>query len=89
MRILVTLTAALSLIAVPVSEASAKQHKKQHKPHAKHVRHVRHAPPNVAREPRYPDAAGWYPHDSSKLPFGSSIWWDQMLREKRSNGESP
>ena len=25
----------------------------------------------------------WYPRDASKLPFGSSLWWDQMLRENR------
>ena len=25
----------------------------------------------------------WHARDASKLPFGSSIWWDQMLRENR------
>jgi hypothetical protein len=23
----------------------------------------------------------WYPHDSSVLPFGSKIWWEQKARE--------
>jgi hypothetical protein len=25
--------------------------------------------------------SGWYPHDSSQLPFGSKQWWDQKARE--------
>jgi hypothetical protein len=25
----------------------------------------------------------WHARDASKLPFGSGIWWDQMLRENR------
>jgi hypothetical protein len=83
MRILVSLTATLLLIAVPVSEVSAKQHKRHLK------RHVGHTSPHVTREPRYPNGTGWLPHDSSKLPLGSGIWWDQMQRERRSNGESP
>jgi len=40
-----------------------------------------YAAPHVARAPA--DSGQWYPHDASKLPFGSSIWWDQMLREGR------
>ena len=25
----------------------------------------------------------YYVHDADKLPFGTSRWWDQMLRENR------
>jgi len=27
--------------------------------------------------------AGYIERDAAKLPFGSSAWWDQMLRENR------
>jgi hypothetical protein len=38
----------------------------------------------VAQRARAPaDGSEWYARDASKLPFGSSIWWDQMLRENR------
>jgi hypothetical protein len=33
---------------------------------------------------RAPDAGGYYEHIADKLPFGSSIWWEQMSRERRS-----
>jgi hypothetical protein len=26
---------------------------------------------------------GWYAREASKLPFGSTIWWQQMLDEGR------
>jgi hypothetical protein len=29
------------------------------------------------------DAEQWHARDANKLPFGSSLWWDQMLRENR------
>jgi len=25
----------------------------------------------------------YYERDVNKLPFGTSVWWDQMLRENR------
>jgi hypothetical protein len=30
-----------------------------------------------------PQASDYYVHDANKLPFGSSLWWEQMLRENR------
>ena len=27
----------------------------------------------------------WYPHDSSQLPFGSKLWWEQKGREGGGN----
>ena len=26
-------------------------------------------------------STGWYPHDTSQLPFGSKQWWNQKARE--------
>ena len=50
------------------------------KPH-KHKR-LAHAPSRVETHGgRGQDQ--WYERDVNKLPFGSSIWWDQMLRENR------
>jgi hypothetical protein len=38
----------------------------------------------LPQAPRGPlDAGQWHARDASKLPFGSSLWWDQMLRENR------
>jgi hypothetical protein len=87
MRSLVAVVAALSLVAVSTCEANAKAQPKVHKHHAKW--YYPDARPNVYREPKYPTAAGWYPHDSNKLPFGSAIWWEQMRRDGRLGGETP
>jgi hypothetical protein len=45
---------------------------KKHKQYAAHQ----------AAQPARPQEQ-WYARDASKLPFGSSIWWEQMLRENR------
>jgi hypothetical protein len=74
MRTLVIVAFGLSLILLAVSEVSA-----AHRPNKRYVRHAR---PNINREPRHPYASDWYPRDSSKLPFGSARWWDQMRRER-------
>jgi hypothetical protein len=29
----------------------------------------------------------WYPHDSSQLPFGSKMWWEQKGRETGGGGD--
>jgi hypothetical protein len=34
---------------------------------------------------RYKGDSDYYEHDSSRLPFGTQRWWDQMLRENRLN----
>jgi hypothetical protein len=78
MRVLIALTIAWSLIAGSSCEVSAKGYSKAHHRHAKpYYRQAR---------PKYPDSSGWYPHDASKLTFGSAIWWDQMRRERRLGG---
>ena len=82
MKLLVIVAAALSLVATTAFDASAAS--KAQKRYAK--RQVPYASPEVGYGPGYPGAGGWYPRDASKLPFGSSIWWDQMRRERRTGG---
>jgi hypothetical protein len=65
---------AVMLIGVSTTVEAKKPAKK---PKAYAARQVQHA----ARAPA--DGTQWYARDTSKLPFGSSIWWDQMLRENR------
>jgi hypothetical protein len=81
MKTLAIVLFGLPLIALPASEVSAAGPSKIHHRHAK--RYVRQALPTTDRRPEYPDASGWYPHDASKLPFGSALCWDQMMREGR------
>ena len=48
----------------------------------------KHHAKRVARPgyiPNYSIGNGWYPHDTNKLPIGTRKWFDQMLRENRSN----
>jgi hypothetical protein len=35
------------------------------------------------------DATSYYEMDANKLPFGSSRWWEQMMREGRLGGGYP
>jgi hypothetical protein len=87
MRTLVIVGVGLSLFSLPVSEVGAAGYSKTHQRHAK--RYYRNVPSNIDRAPQYPDSSGWYPRDASKLPFGSAIWWEQMLRERRLNQSGP
>lgn len=80
MRLVAMVAAAVLLIAGCACEISAREYSKAR------GRHTRHPLPHVDREPSYPNAYGWYPHDANKLPFGSAIWWDQMRREGRLGG---
>jgi uncharacterized membrane protein YgcG len=59
--------AVLSLLAFPVSEASAKSHHR----HAKS--YVHHAPAYNARTPRYRQTEE---HGSGGMAFGSPKWWE-------------
>ena len=81
MKTVAAAIAAVSLVAGPVCEVRAAGSSKTHQRRAK--RYYRHARPTVEHQPTYPDASGWYPRDASKLPFGSALWWDQMMREGR------
>jgi hypothetical protein len=86
MKTLVLVVAALLLVAGSAGDARAAGSSKLHKHHAQ--RYDRPAPPARGARQRYPGDHGWQPHDASKLPFGSTSWWDQMLREGRINGDT-
>ena len=59
--------------------AAARKHKKKH--------WTGQSSPSAYRsrqrsEPYNSNAASdWHPHDSSQLPFGSKLWWQQKERE--------
>ena len=74
--VMVAALAALAAIAGPASGVNAEPTaKKRHKSaHAQIRQHT------AASTPK-PDA--YVERDANKLPFGSALWWDQMLRENR------
>ena len=76
MRALVTVAMALSLLANLAPDAFAEPRKRHPRTHAPY------APPHVSPRPGY-RTDGWYEHDANKLPIGSEIWWNQMVREGR------
>jgi hypothetical protein len=75
MRSVVTWALGAVLLVGFATTVAAKKPAKKPKQYA--ARHVA----NPARAPA--EGNEWYARDASKLPFGSSIWWDQMLRENR------
>jgi len=78
MRIVVVGFAVLSLIAGFSAEAGAQGYaKKRHK----HARAQVQEP--ASRAATSSNAGGYVVHDANKLPFGSSVWWEQMQRENR------
>ena len=76
MRIVVAVLAVLSLTAGLAGEAGARSKKT----HTYAKAQVRQPAPRAAMS--Y-NADGYVERHADKLPFGSSIWWDQMLREGR------
>jgi hypothetical protein len=86
MKIVVVAVAAASLIGGLAGEVGAEGYTKTHR-HQHYAK--RHYYPYAAGDhgykQAYPDKYGWFPHDASKLAFGSALWWDQMLREGRIN----
>jgi hypothetical protein len=76
---------AISLIASSACVVNAEGYSNAHKRHAKRHYYSRYAARHYGYKQEYPDANGWFPHDSSQLKFGSQLWWDQMLREGRLN----
>jgi hypothetical protein len=69
MRFVVAWLGLAVLLAGVATTADAKKPAKKHKQYA--ARTARPAPDQ------------WYERDVNKLPFGSSLWWEQMLRENR------
>jgi len=83
MRGLVTLAAAMSLIAADVCEAGGK-------PHERHGRrYVHHPSSHITRASRYRRTEGWYDHNADRLPIGSFIWWEEMEAEGRAGNPRP
>ena len=78
MRIVVVGFAVLSLIAGFSAEAGAQGYAKKRHKHAK--AQVRQP---ASATPRSNAASDYVVRDANQLPVGSSIWWDQMLREGR------
>ena len=77
MRTVVAALCTLSLLAGLSGEASARAYaKKRHKHASAQLRQ-----PSAGAATSRPD--GYVERDVNKLPFGSSLWWDQMLRENR------
>ena len=78
MRIVVAALAILSLIAGPSGEAAAQGYtKKRHKQVRAQVRQP------ASRAQSSNATSDYIVRDANQLPVGSSIWWDQMLRENR------
>jgi hypothetical protein len=78
MRIVVAALAILALIAGLSGDVNAQAYaKKRHK----HTKAQVRQPASGAATSNTAD--GYIVRDANKLPFGSSIWWDQMLRENR------
>ena len=78
MRTMVAVLAVLSLVAGLAGDCSARAKPKKTHTYAK----------AQARQPARAAAAsngadGYVERYADKLPFGSSIWWEQMLRENR------
>ena len=78
MRIVVAVLAILSLVAGLSGDVSAQGYTKKRHKHAK--AQVRQ-PANGAATAGPADS--YIVRDANQLPVGSSIWWDQMLRENR------
>jgi hypothetical protein len=77
MRVVVAGLGILSLIAgIAVGASAETPPKKRHKQAQAQVRQ----PSATAPLPK-PDP--YIERNADRLPFGSSIWWDQMLRENR------
>jgi hypothetical protein len=78
MRIVVAALAILSLIVGLSGEVTAQGYtKKRHKQVRAQVRQP------ASRAQSSNATSDYIVRDSNQLPVGSSIWWDQMLRENR------
>jgi hypothetical protein len=78
LRIVVAALVTLALIAGSSGEAGAQGYAKKRHKHAK--AQVRQS---AGATQRSNAASDYIVRDANKLPYGSSIWWDQMLRENR------
>lgn len=76
MKVAIWLVAALLLtaMATPVDAKTARKHKRHVASHVKQEK---------VRKPIVDTQSDYIERDVNKLPFGTSVWWDQMLRENR------
>ena len=84
MRAIVAVLIALALVAGLPDDAGAQEQSGKQKTHAK-KRH-RNPEANPAGQQRGSD---YIEYRAEKMPFGSSEWWAQMMREQRLGGETP
>ena len=77
MKAVVSAAIGLSLLAGLAAPAEAGTRAKKHRHHAAQDGQYQ-------KYRRIPDAGGYYEHIADKLPVGSSVWWEQMSRERRS-----
>jgi hypothetical protein len=75
----VTLAFAGAGFAGHADAAAARKHKKQLS--ARHHKTTDYSPRTEGERYRSDLTPDWYPHDSSVLPFGSRLWWQQRERE--------
>lgn len=61
-------------LAMPAGAAEPRKHKRVKHSYVERSKKTRSEYPRVERQRE---------HLADKLPFGSQIWWDQMLREDR------
>jgi hypothetical protein len=78
MRSVVAVLAALALLVGASGHADAQGYAK--KRHSQAKAHVRQPPASATQRSNTSD---YVVRDANQLPVGSSIWWDQMLREGR------
>lgn len=86
MKAMIATCVALSFVAGLAGQASAeaKQKRKHYSNRHVSIKTYDYRARSGSHDPNaIPD---WYPHDSSQLPFGSKIWWEQKGRE--SGGDS-
>lgn len=79
MKTVVAAAAGLALLAGLAGPADAGARSKKPRAHANS--HAGEA--SRPARPRAQEQDSYYEHIADKLPIGSSIWWDQMMRERR------
>jgi hypothetical protein len=76
MKVLISGLVGLSFLAAFANAADAGPRSKTYRYHA--------AQGGQGANPGFVDRGnGYYERLADKLPFGSSIWWEQMMRERR------
>lgn len=77
MKAIACLVSALLLAAMAAPADASKSTRKQKRHTSGHTKQVKAPKTEVNTQSDYIE------RDVNKLPFGTSVWWDQMLRENR------